>query len=267
MSERFVFDERFTEAFIHVTPPKIMGIQLQPFSYWHKVQLEYVQSKLLLGGAERWDLWVAAKVCSTQYPCNVQFKSKYSNLWWVGWFLSNFWRNFKKEYGLFLSYLNDYASPPKLWAGKGSSEKRLAAAYKSLGDVTGEASFYQKSAEWENEAEIVKGKGREIDDSIEQISIFMKFAGQSPKAAWNMAMGELLWYNVCLLKMEGSEATVWTPMDEEIFRQHTINREVKIGEAATALQVESPHLPREIALAQASVNYWNEVVENQRTAR
>ena len=63
------------------------------------------------------------------------------------------------------------------------------------------------------------------------------------------------------------DATVPGAMDEEIFRQHTINREVKIGEAATALQVKSPHLTREIALAQASVNYWNEVVENQRTAR
>ena len=264
MSDVFVFDERFTEAIIHDELPRVMGVKLRPFSYWHKVQLEFVQSKVLLGDPKLWDLWVAAKICSTQYPNNAKFKEKYSSWWWFFWCVRFFWKRKNKEQNSIIKYLNDYASPPKLWAGKGSSEAKLALAYNSLGEITGDAECYREANRWQNEADLAKGKGRDIDDSIEQVSIFMKYSGGSASEAWNMPMGELLWYNVCFLKMEGSEVPIWSPIDQAHFDAHTKVRGGKISELAKEIQAQSPGISLEIAIAKATVDYWGDVIAKQR---
>ena len=162
--ERFVFDERFAEAFLHEgRPARVMGRRLRPFSYWHKVQLEYVQSKVLLGGAGRggaglWDAWVAAKVCSTEYPQNASFRKGYSNLWMLWWHAVYGWRSAKRELDKLTAHIADFASPPKLWSGKGSSKVRLAEELEEMGRLTGDLSFLQRAAAWRNDAALEKGK-------------------------------------------------------------------------------------------------------------
>lgn len=268
MSERrFVFDERFAEAFLHEgRPARVMGMRLRPFSYWHKVQLEYVQSKVLLGGAGLWDAWVAAKICATEYPRNAIFRKKYSNLRLLAWHARHGWRCLRNELAKLNAHIADFASPPKLWSGKGSSESKLSDAYKALAELTGEISFFHEAARWANEAELMKGRNRDIDDSIEQVAIYMG-QGRSASEAWNMPMGELLWYNICLLKQQGAEAPIWTPMDEEVFEKHARTRELKIEGMADALQSENANLPRSMAIAQAAVDYWKDVVKIQARMR
>jgi len=263
--EYFVFDERFAEAFLHEgRPARVMGRRLRPFSYWHKVQLEYVQSKVLLGGAGLWDAWVAAKICSTEYPQNASFRKSYSNLWMLCWHARYGWRSVKRELDKLSAHIADFASPPKLWSGKGSSKERLAEALDEMGRLTGDASFLQRAAAWRNDAALEKGKQRDIDDSIEQVALYMKQAGRSAEEAWNMPMGALLWLNACFLKMEGSEVAIWTPMDEQVFEAHKKTRYQNIAKIADELQAETPILSRDMAFAQASVQYWEKVVEAQK---
>jgi hypothetical protein len=263
--DRFVFDERFAEAFLHGDCRRVMGVRLQPFSYWHKVQLEYVQSKVLLGNPGLWDVWVAARVCATRYPRNASFP-KAGNLWYLGWHLCHGWRGFRKNLGALMAHIGDYASPPKLWSGKGSSKTRLAEALEQLGKLTDDPARLAQAEQWRNEAALEGGKQRDIDDSIEQVSIFMKHASRPAEEAWNMPMGELLWYNACFLKMEGAEVPIWTPMDEAIFEQHKKSRYMKIVKIAEEMRAENPSLTPDLSLALAAVRYWEKVVESQQAA-
>lgn len=262
---QFIFDERFAEGFFHDSPcRRVFGIRLQPFSYWHKVQLEYVQSKFLTGEIPgRWDVWVAAKICSTQYPVNVQFKEKYSSLWYLLWYALYGWRPLASNAHAMSAHIRDFASGPKLWSGKGSSKLRLAEAYEYLADITGDQSFMQKAYEAEREADLEKGADRDIDDSIEQIAIYMKHGGRPAVEAWNTPMGALLWYNACFLKMEGVKVPIWSPVDEAFFEQHKKQRHIKILGIADEIRKATPVLTERMAYAMASVQYWEEVVESQ----
>jgi hypothetical protein len=259
----FVFDERFAEAFFHKREYRVMGRRLLPFSYWHKVQLEYQQSRILLGMPTLWDYWVASRVCSTQYPENVRFQTRYSNWWYLAWHLCYGWRGLVREAEAFSAYLEEYASPPKLWSGAGGSKKRLGEAFERLGQLTGDIEMLRNAAGWARAAEADGNKVRDIDDSIEQVGIYMKYGARSPEEAWNLPMGQLLWYNACFLKMEGVEVPIWTPQDEEAFERHKLDRQKKIDAIAEEILAERPLLTREIAGAQAAVRYWEDIVKSQ----
>lgn len=261
--ERFIFDERFAEAFLHERPRRVMGMRLRPFSYWHKVQLEYVQSRVLLGGAGLWDAWVAAKICRTVYPQNAIFSARYSALWTLAWYLCHGWRSAGRELAALGEHLHDYASPPKLWSGKGSSKERLAEAVERLGQLTDDPLAAARAAQLRAEASM-DGKKRDMDDSLEQIALYTKMAGRPAEEAWNMPMGALLWYNACFMKMEGAEVPIWTPMDEAAFEAHKRKRASRLEKMAEEILAEAPHLTRDLARAQAGVRYWTQVVEAQR---
>lgn len=262
--ERFVFDERFTEAFLHRGCRRVLGLRLQPFSYWHKLQLEYVQSRVLLGGAKLWDVWVASRICATRYPFNVAFPEAYSNLWYLGWYLRYGWRGLGKNLNQLMEHIGDYASPPKLWSGKGSSKVRLADALERLGQITGDSSRLAEAQNYRIEAALEVGQQRNIDDSIEQVAIYMKNASRPAEEAWNMPLGALLWYNACFLKMEGVDVPIWTPMDEMAFEKHKKFRYEKIAKIAEEVRLENPLLSMDAAFAEAAVQYWKQVVDSQR---
>lgn len=257
----YLFDERFAEAFIHGKQRWCFGARLKPFSYWHKVQLEYIQSKVLLGGPAKWDIWLAAQVCRTSYPVNAKFppRGKWWQLWWNVWYG---WRSFNQEVNALYAHISDYASPPKLWSGKGGSKKRLAEALEALHKETKLPELLDESRAWAQSAAFDEAKDRDLDDSIEQIAIYTR-QGRPPAEAWNMPMGELLWYNACFLKMEGADVPIWTPKDDYHFETQKQRRAVKVGELADALQEKKPILTRNIALAQAAVDYWKGVVQSQ----
>jgi tellurite resistance protein len=260
----YLFDERFAEAFLHEgRAARVLGMRLRPFSYWHKVQLEYVQSKVLLGGAGLWDLWVAAKICGTEYPLNARFRKTYSNLWMLWWHACYGWRNVQREAEKLTAHIADFASPPKLWGGGGGSKERLAEALDRLGSATGQPEMLQRAERLRYEAAMDKNGNRDLDDSIEQVAIYMKLAGRSAEESWNMPMGALLWYNAAFLKMEGSEVPIWTPMDDARFEQHKRQRHEKVVKIAEELRAETPALDASLAYAYAEVRYWEGIISTQ----
>lgn len=260
----YLFDERFAEAFLHEGgATQVMGVRLRPFSYWHKMQLEYVQSKVLLGGAGLWDVWVAAQICATEYPRNANFRKSYSNLWMLCWHAKYGWRSLPRELGKLMAHMSEYASPPKLWGGGGGSKERLAEALERLGRETDQVEMLQRAERLRYEAAMDKNGNRDLDDSIEQVAIYMKLGGRTAEEAWNMPMGALLWYNAAFLKMEGSEVPIWTPLDDARFEQHKKQRHEKIVKIAEELRVETPLLSASLAYAYAEVKYWEGILNNQ----
>jgi hypothetical protein len=262
VATEYIFDERFTEAFFHEPRRKVMGSRLLPFSYWHKVQLEFFQNQSITGFASLWDLWLASKICRTKYPEHIDLKQSYPAYWYLVWKALHGWRSLGRETGKFWRHVGDYASGPKLWVGKGGSKKRLAESYRKLGEVIKDSYFLQMAAQAEYEAELEE-KPRNIDDSIEQVTIFMKYSGRPAIEVWNMPMGELLWGNACFLKMDGADVPIWSPSDEEAFQLHRVKRQENINAIADELLVKSPVLTQEIAQAQAAVKYWEDVVNRQ----
>lgn len=259
----FVFDERFAEGFFHAPRRRVLGRRLEPFSYWHKVQLEYVQSRFLTGGGVgMWDVWVAVRICTTRYPATAGLRAVYPAWWQLLWQACYGWRNVKRGIAGMVAHINDYASGPKLWP-KGGSKRRLAEAYEALARETGDRSLLVKAAQATQAAELEAAGKRDIDDSVEQVAIYMKHAGRPAPEAWNMPLGALLWYNACFLKMEGAEVPIWSPTDEMFFEQHKRQRHQKLLERARGLREENPVLTESLAFALASVAYWEEVVESQ----
>jgi len=261
---RFVFDERFAAGFFHDPCRRVFGRRLQPFSYWHKVQLEYVQSAFLTGEVPgKWDVWVASRILATRYPVSAQLQARYPSWWYLGWYGLYGWRSLDRGVRGIIQHINDFSSGPKLWAGKGSAKMRLAEAYALMAKATGDHSYMQKAAQAERESMIEKGSKRDIDDSVEQVSIYMKYAGRPAVEAWNMPLGELLWHNACFLKMEGAEVPIWSPTDEMVFEQHKKKRHLKIVERSKEMMAENATLTGDIAFAMASVEYWEDVVSAQ----
>jgi len=262
MSDRFVFDLRFEEGFFHSPPPIVWGARLLPFSYWHKVQLERAQSCILLGGIpSAWDIWIVRQICRSRFPLPARIPSNPSGVWYLFWKICFGWRRPARAFKQLAEYIADYASPPKLWAGKGSSKLRLAEAYAHLSRLSGDRSYMMKAAR--AEADAAEGKDRDIDDSVEQVAIYVKNAGRPPCEAWNMPLGEIVWYNICFLKQEGGDVPVWTPKDEAAFERNKIERYRKITEIAKDIRAEFPISGEAMVLAHAAVRYWEKVVASQ----
>jgi len=262
-SHHYIFDERFAEAFLH-KPHRVFGIKLKPFSTWHRLQLEWIDSKMLLGSPSKWDVYAAAKICSTDYPnaANVTTLRGVRAVIWKIRYLLTPW---KKEVKRFYDYLDDYASPPKLWGGKSSSRKKLAEAYEELYAVTKDPDHARLASRTHYEASLQDAEEKQIDDTLHSVSAYVHLTGRSPKEAWDMPIGELGWMSVALAKREGAEINIWTPMDEEFFQKNLIQRREKIAIKAKELAKEHPELPQEVVNALAPVKYWQEVCERQKS--
>lgn len=261
---RYVFDERFAESFLHSGRHRVMGMELEPFSFWHKLQLEYWNSAVLVGNPTLWDVWVAAKVCQSRYPEQARVRARYAAVWQVWWWMRNVLigrRRLDSEMEAFIGYLREYNSPPKLWSGKGSSYRKLAEAYRDLSAVGGEENreeALRRAMEFDQRAETETRGDRDIDDGLEQIAAYCK-GGRSPAEAWNMPMGELVWMNVAFAKSEGAKVPIWTPEDDARMEEQKVKRSGKIAELAKEIEQEEGVSSRE-AIAWAGVKYWEGVV-------
>lgn len=263
MDVQFIFDSRFEEAFFHEKLPKVWGARLLPFSYWHKIQLERAQSPLLVGGnIENWDIWIARQICRSQFPKAAQIPSNPSSLWYLFWYVLYGWRNLQLAVNTVVKYIGDYAAPPKLWSGSGSAMLRLAEAYAYLSSVTGDISYMQKAAQAEVDAN-ASSKARDIDDALEQVALYMGESGRPPVEAWNLPLGEIVWYNVCFLKKSGADIPVWTPSDDEAFARNKIERHHRISKMAQEMMAEFPGIDSRVLQARAGVKYWEQVIAAQ----
>jgi hypothetical protein len=103
-----VLDEGFAEAWVNSTH-RVLGLELLPFSLWHRFQLELLDSPVLSGKTIKpLDLERAVRACRLIYPATVSSKV---NLWSFRWRLAG--RGFDQECMKFGSYLSDYFSIPQ----------------------------------------------------------------------------------------------------------------------------------------------------------
>jgi hypothetical protein len=262
---RFIVDERLAESLFHDGRHRILGYRLKPFTFWHKLQLEQWNSRVLLGGATLWDVWLAARVCCTDYPQRPRIKPKYSLWWhWLWWLrFSRF--SVEKEMTKFVAYIKEYNAPPKTWQGIGSSYKKLGEAYQQLLPFL-EGEEAQAIAAKYRECQTLSGEratDRDLDDAMEQVALFCRH-GHAPATAWNMPIGELVWMNVAMAKCDGAKVNLWTPMDDLRMEQMVKARGEKIAAKALTIAEEEKKSPKE-ALAHAQVRYWEEVIERMVT--
>jgi hypothetical protein len=259
----YIFDERFAESFLHASRHSVFGFKLKPFSYWHRLQLEWIDSKVLIGGATLWDIYLAAKICSSEYPHAAQLKelSSWKALWWH---FRTFRKNATDELYRFYSYVADYNAPPKLWGGSGSADNKLAEAYSELARETGDKNFERRAQEVAYNAFLKESQDNQIDDTLIQVAMYSKVTGRPPREAWNMPSGELAWMNISFAKLDGAKIDVWTPMDEEQVQKHLIVRQQKIADLAKEMEVEHPEIPPDKSMYYAAVRYWQQVIEKNR---
>lgn len=240
-----------------------MGMRLVPFSYWHKVQLEWINSKVLLGSPTIWDVYIASRICQTTYP-DVAKVSDFP-VWWQFLWNIRYGRTtaqgFIKEIKSLHDYIDDYNAPPEYWGSKPSAKQRLAEAYHHLYQLTQDPELPGKAQAMHDAAMAEKHKSRQLDDSLEQVAYFIKQTGCVPSRAWSMGIGELCWYNACFMIFDGQSSEIWTPVDEMHYKSHVERRKVTLSELADEIQSTEPQA-RELAEARAGVSYWEKVVLN-----
>ena len=259
----YLFDDRFAEAFLHAGCHRILGKKLKPFSFWHKLQLEWINSKMLLGGGEPWDLWLAVQICQSEYPTPAKLPpSKLSSAWQLWWNIRNCRTKWGKEQEAFQQYLSDYYSPPKLWSSCATSQQRLAEALEAHYLLTQDLADRSLALSARAAASLKEATDRQIDDSLEAIACYCKMAGRPPAEAWNMGIGELFWMNTVFYQMEGGKVEIWTPSDQMRFDRHLQKRAASITRIAQEMQAEHPDMSPELAASKAEVQYWTTVVSN-----
>lgn len=259
MAIHYNFDERFAEGFLH-KPHRVFGKKLKPFSTWHRLQLEWVNSRILTGGPTKWDVYAAVKICQSQYPDAADVET-YKGIRAFVWKLRYLFTPWRKEAKKFFAYIDDYYSPPKLWGGKSSSKKKLAEAAHELYLVTNNPADLEAANRITQQVELEDGGENQIDDTLSAVAAYIKYTHRPPHEGWNMACGELAWITVALAKMEGAEIAVWTPLDEYHFQNHLKVRAKNIAEKAEEIAKENPEMPQEIVNALAPVKYWDEVCQ------
>jgi len=189
---QLVFDERFIEAFLsRPGGHRVMGRRLRPFCAWHRLQLEYVQSPLVLGGpVSVGQLHLAAAVCETKFPNAVRYRPP--GRWRARW---TRWRwPVQRELRAFEAYLQDYATGPKIMAAEEESTMP------------------------------------DMDPILTEVVVYRKLTGCERAEAWMVPLGELAWMNAAYARMQGAKFSILTPLDDEIVEQLKKLRQEKLTE-------------------------------------
>ena len=169
-----------------------MGKRLLPFCAWHRLQLEYVQSPLVLGGVVTVGaLHLAASICTTRFPQAVDYRApgKYRTM-----LMAKRW-NIGTELQAFEAYLRDYASGPRIMAGDEES---------SMPDM---------------------------DPILTEVVAYRRLTGCAREEAWSVPLGEMAWMNAAYARMQGAKFSLLTPLDEAIVGHLKKLKESKLTEA------------------------------------
>lgn len=229
MSERFILDDRFVEAFAnrkHV----VYGRVLAPYSLWHHFNLEIAQSPVLLGEPlNPLTLLYAVRICTTpwtpvHYLPDLTEPGLLRFMWEAGRF------NFQAEARKFLAYFSDFNSAPKLWTNDHKNHEQNFVA------------------------------DRDFDANLELALYVLKNTAMSRQDVWTMPIGMLHWTSVGLQKLEGAKIDIWTPEHDEMFAEHKRKREAKIDERGKVIAAETG-LPFAEARKQAHDEHWAAVNE------
>lgn len=182
----FLFDERYAEAFFHVGKHRVLGLELKPFSAWHRSVLEYINSPVMTGGElTAPDLRMAVKVCTLSYPDIPQP------------FPDGLWHRLKAEHqsrkdqrvlaretAAFWRYISDYLSPPYLMVNK-------------------------------------KGEGSQlpdVDQTLMDVALYRFYTGSPRSEPWDIPIGELIWMNAAIAKTQGADLHVVSTQEEQMLR-------------------------------------------------
>lgn len=215
-------DPRFSEAFAN-TRHRVYGKRLLPFCLWHQLVLEHAQSPVLAGApCTPADLLLAARICAT--PWNPAFVFPDLTLPGAGSLLwHSLGRTFHGELAKFVTYMNDFASPPKLWdSPQGATQER------------------------------------DVDSIIETAAYIVKATTLTWEQAWTTPVGVLSWLSVCEQKLEGGEIQVFTPADEAAKAKFVAQRDAKLAKQAKE-KAEAEGISYEQAHKAVVAEYWANV--------
>jgi len=187
-AHEFVFDERYAEAFFHVRSHRVLGIDLKPFSAWHRTVLEYINSPTMTGELMTPpDLRMAATVCSLQFP-DVPSPRK-----------TGFWSKIKAEHQMikdhrvfeaqlkaFWSYISDYVSMPVLMMNGQNGESDQVP---------------------------------DIDQTLMDVALYRHNTSCPREEPWNIPIGELVWMNAAMARTQGTDLHVVSTIEEERLKQ------------------------------------------------
>lgn len=170
---------------MNLTGHRVFGLQMRPYSLWHKLQLEAVDSPFLTGAQiTPAAVEVLARVCCTEYPRSADLRTP-RGIRRMLWLLRRSAYQWQTEAARANAYLTDYASYPKYWGDK------------------------------------IGGAGsRQIDDGLEIVSFLALKTGWADTYIWNLPVGMAHWYSAGIRICEGAEGLVMSPDDEAAYEAH-----------------------------------------------
>ncbi|NDE16087.1 hypothetical protein EBZ80_14265 [bacterium] len=186
----------FHEAFVN-GKHKVMGRSLRPFSLYHQLWLEVIESPLMDSRqkATPADLEIATRVCAAGYDEAPRVLRKRRPVLF-GWRYGQ--KTFDREMALFAAYLRDFNAQPEVHQQM-RQEKR--------GDVDTSA----------------------FPDTL-AIACSLIRNGFSEEAAWTMPIGKAVWYSCGFARAEGVDVQIKTAQEKEFERR--IKEEIAAGKIA-----------------------------------
>lgn len=176
-------DLKFAESVLNLEH-RVLGKKLKPFSLWHALLLEAIQSPIWIGKGVLTlsDLHSAVAICSNEWP---KFKLKAGALTVLrNTFLCG--DRVEKESKKLVAYFNDYNSVPMLW----TAEKN-----------------YKKEAQ-----------KCQLPMALDLVAWLVRH-GFGESRSWNMPIGLAHWYYIACAKQRGSDIDLVSPEEQLVIEQ------------------------------------------------
>lgn len=222
----FVFDPAFEEAFSN-TEHNVYGLALRPYSAWHRLCLEMMDSPVLTGDPTTpLELYAAARVCSSSFGPLPNLAAP--KTWWQRVKRKLHFRRYAyaAQGEKFQAYLTDFESGPQYWPDEGGEGRAPKCA--------------------------------EMDSVLELVAHVIRESGWAAETVWNLPIGQARWYSAAFLKLTGVDVPFWTPQDDAAHKAHLAKREAKLAAQAREC-AEKENLPMTEARTKVEKAYWAEV--------
>lgn len=171
-------DLKFAESVLNLDH-RVLGKKLKPFSLWHALLLEAIQSPIWMGKGSLTlpDLYSAVAICSNEWP---KFTLKAGTLTIL---CNTFLRGerLEKESKKLVAYFNDYNSVPMLWTADKTDKKEAPKC--------------------------------PLPMALDLVAWLVRH-GFGEARSWNMPIGLAHWYYIACAKQRGSEIDLVSPEEQ-----------------------------------------------------